>query len=70
MLEDLGNPEAILVTHAHADHIEALPIIHALYPEVPFYATPPTADLMRIMMKDSYKILRMWGNEYIAAVHR
>ncbi|GIN56410.1 MBL fold metallo-hydrolase [Lederbergia ruris] len=57
MLEDLGNPEAILVTHAHADHIGALPIIHALYPEVPLYATPPTADLMRIMMKDSYKIL-------------
>lgn len=57
MLEDLSKPDAILVTHAHADHIGALPVLHALYPDVLIYATPPTADLMRIMMKDSYKIL-------------
>ncbi|WP_062108669.1 MBL fold metallo-hydrolase [Bacillus niameyensis] len=57
MLEGLGNPEVVLVTHAHADHIGALPIIHSLYPNVPIYATPPTIDLMKIMMKDSFKIL-------------
>ncbi|MDC3418311.1 MBL fold metallo-hydrolase [Aquibacillus salsiterrae] len=57
MLEELSQPEAILVTHAHADHIGALPILHTMYPKVPVYATPPTADLMQIMMKDSYKIL-------------
>jgi Cft2 family RNA processing exonuclease len=57
MLENLEAPEAILVTHAHADHIGALPIVHALYPNAPIYTTPPTVDLMKIMMKDSYKIL-------------
>ncbi|MBD1379810.1 MBL fold metallo-hydrolase [Metabacillus arenae] len=57
MLESLDHPKAVLVTHAHADHIGALPIIHSLYPNIPVYATPPTADLMKIMMKDSYKIL-------------
>lgn len=57
MLEGLETPEVILVTHAHADHIGALPIIHSLFPQVPIYATPPTADLMKIMMNDSYKIL-------------
>lgn len=57
MLEGLGDPDVILVTHAHADHIGALPIIHSLYPNCPVYATPPTVDLMKIMMKDSYKIL-------------
>ena len=57
MLEGLGDPDVILVTHAHADHIGALPIIHSIYPNSPIYATPPTVDLMTIMMKDSYKIL-------------
>ena len=57
MLEGLGEPDVVLVTHAHADHIGALPIIHSIYPNSPIYATPPTVDLMTIMMKDSYKIL-------------
>lgn len=59
MLERLGRPDVILVTHAHADHIGALPIVHSLHPDVPLYATPPTCDLMRVMMKDSYKIMEM-----------
>ncbi|MGG5252352.1 MBL fold metallo-hydrolase [Neobacillus sp. SM06] len=63
MLEHLEDPEAILVTHAHADHIGALPILHSLYPSVPIYATPPTADLMKIMMKDSSKILEQRAHE-------
>lgn len=57
MLDDLQKPEAILVTHAHADHIGALPVVHGLVPDVPIFATPPTADLMKIMTRDSYKIL-------------
>ncbi|MDC3412427.1 MBL fold metallo-hydrolase [Aquibacillus sp. 3ASR75-11] len=57
MLDELSKPDIVIITHAHADHIGALPVIHAMYPDVPVYSTPPTADLMQIMMKDSYKIL-------------
>ncbi|MGM9950831.1 MAG: MBL fold metallo-hydrolase [Lysinibacillus sp.] len=57
LLEGKADVDAILVTHAHADHIGALPIIHSLYPQSPIYATPPTVDLMNIMMRDSFKIL-------------
>ncbi|MDQ0219185.1 MBL fold metallo-hydrolase [Peribacillus cavernae] len=63
MLENLGSPEAMLVTHAHADHIGALPIVHSLFPSIPLYTTPPTADLMKIMMKDSYKIMEQRSRE-------
>lgn len=57
MLDHLGEPKAVFVTHAHADHIGALPIVHRLYPGAPIFATPPTADLMQIMMSDSFKIM-------------
>lgn len=57
LLDELGAPDCILVTHAHADHIGALPIVRGLYPSVPMYTTPPTVDLMNIMMKDAHKIL-------------
>ncbi|MFC3801543.1 MBL fold metallo-hydrolase [Cohnella sp. GCM10012308] len=57
LLEELGGIDGILVTHAHADHIGALPVVRAMHPNVPIYATPPTIDLMRIMMQDSYRLL-------------
>lgn len=57
MLPDLGGVDAILVTHAHADHIGALPLVKAMYPHAPVYTSAPTMDLIRIMMRDSYRIL-------------
>ncbi|HLQ72205.1 MAG TPA: MBL fold metallo-hydrolase, partial [Bacillota bacterium] len=57
LLEELSKPDVILVTHAHADHIGALPVVHAMYPDVPVFLTPPTMDLMQIMMRDAFKIL-------------
>jgi Cft2 family RNA processing exonuclease len=63
MLENLGEPDVILVTHAHADHIGALPVIHSLYPKTAIYTMPPTADLMRVMLKDSYKILEQKSHQ-------
>ncbi|EIT86067.1 RNA-metabolising metallo-beta-lactamase [Fictibacillus macauensis ZFHKF-1] len=59
LIEELGVPDVILVTHAHADHIGALPVLHAMFPHVPMYATPPTIELTTVMMKDSFKIMSM-----------
>jgi Cft2 family RNA processing exonuclease len=55
-LED-RSPTAILVTHAHLDHIGALPVLHQRFPHVPVYATAPTIDLTRIQLLDSLKIM-------------
>lgn len=63
-VQELGGLDAILVTHAHADHIGALPLIHLAFPKVPLYTTEATLALMRIMLADSLKIMQIrWLQE-------
>lgn len=55
-LQDLGGVSAIVVSHAHADHIGALPLAAAAFPAAPLLATPPTAALMAVMLQDALRI--------------
>ncbi len=48
--------EAIFITHAHHDHIGALPIVSHLYPDAPVFMTAPTADIARIMLQDALRL--------------
>jgi Cft2 family RNA processing exonuclease len=48
---------AIFVTHAHADHIGALPLLHRAYPTVPIFASRGTKLLMEVMLADAIKIM-------------
>ncbi|MFD4991459.1 MBL fold metallo-hydrolase [Cellulosimicrobium cellulans] len=51
-----GPVQAIVITHAHADHAGWVPAVVADQPGVPVYATAPTADLLATMWMDSAKI--------------
>jgi metallo-beta-lactamase family protein len=56
-----GQLHAILISHAHIDHVGSLPVLHRLVTEaqndpVPVYMTAPTRELTRIMLDDSAKI--------------
>ncbi len=52
-----GGLDAIIISHAHMDHIGTLPIISKAYPDVKIYMTMMTADLTRVLLYDSLKIM-------------
>jgi Cft2 family RNA processing exonuclease len=56
-----GRLHAILLSHAHIDHVGSLPLLHreqsATQDEpIPVYMTAPTRELARIMLQDSAKL--------------
>ncbi len=54
-------PEVLLITHAHIDHTGALPLIAALFPHIPIYATESTRVLTEILLRDSVHIMEQEG---------
>jgi len=50
--------DAVIVSHAHNDHIGRLPCLVRAGFDGPIYATPATADILNIMLRDSARIQR------------
>ena len=55
--------DAVFISHAHADHIGALPLAHASYPQAPIYATRPTQLLSGIMLNNAVDVMTSEGQE-------
>ncbi len=49
--------KAVFVTHAHADHIGALPVLHRAFPTTPIFASRATGLLMEVMLADALRIM-------------
>lgn len=48
--------DAIFLSHAHADHVGALPLAHLDFPQAPIYATLPTQRLSSVMLNDAVRV--------------
>lgn len=67
--ELLERPDLLLITHAHADHIGAVPIFHQQFANVPIICTPGTREIAHVMLTDSLKVQKTFkrqGNEDFA----
>ena len=63
-IQDGGPLDAILLTHAHTDHIGALPLVHIAYPRIPIFTTAPTKRLTQILLSDALRIMESrWQQE-------
>jgi len=49
--------DAVLVTHAHMDHSGGLPVISEACRGAPVLATPPTIDLVAILLQDALRLM-------------
>ena len=58
LIQEMGGIDAIIISHAHMDHIGSLPLISRAYPNAQIYMTPMTMELSRVLLQDSLKI--MW----------
>ncbi|MDE2046102.1 MAG: beta-CASP ribonuclease aCPSF1 [Thermoplasmata archaeon] len=52
----LDSLDALVVTHAHLDHCGLIPALIKYGFEGPIYCTPPTRDLMTLMLLDAIKV--------------
>lgn len=62
-IQEQGGVDVIIVSHAHMDHIGTLPIISKAYPDARIYMTVMTAELTRVLLYDSLKIMKYREDE-------
>jgi len=55
------DPEAVVVSHGHLDHAGAVPALLSGDSRPPIHWTPPTAELARLLARDS---LKLYGGSY------
>ncbi len=62
-IAELGGVQAIVISHAHMDHIGSLPLISKEYPTAKIYMNKMTLELTRVLLYDSLKIMNYQEGE-------
>ena len=59
----LNELDGIVISHAHLDHVGAVPLLYKWGYDGPLYCTPPTRDLMALLLLDYVEVLVKEGRE-------
>jgi Cft2 family RNA processing exonuclease len=54
-IDMLDRPDALVLTHAHTDHIGWVPALVRRFPDVSIYCSEATAALLPVMLEDCYQ---------------
>ncbi|CAM3602497.1 Cft2 family RNA processing exonuclease [Deinococcus saxicola] len=54
-------PAAMILTHAHLDHVGALPVVIRHFPKLAIYCTEATARIATLVLGDTLKVTTMQG---------
>lgn len=63
VVESFKGIDAIIISHAHMDHIGSLPIISKEYPTTKIYMNKMTLELTKVLLYDSLKIMNYTEGE-------
>ncbi len=62
-VQPIKNIDAVILTHAHLDHIGLVPLLYKYGFEGPIYCTPPTRDLMALLQLDYIDVAAREGKK-------
>ena len=64
----LSEIDAVVISHAHLDHVGLVPYLVKMGYQGPIYCTPPTRDIMALSQIDFIKIMRSEGKDPIYGI--
>lgn len=70
LIQQSGGVDEIILSHAHMDHTGVLPVVSTEFPGAAIHCTPPTANLVQVLLGDSIKIMKLSQEEKIPLYER
>ena len=66
LLEDkVDKVKAIIITHAHLDHVGGVQYMASMFPNAPIYGTPYTIEVLKVLMKSQMTVRDSLKNKFI-----